>query len=253
MAAIGVPILAVAVYMYFSFAGLAAMKPENEAVRATLETPFTLSEVLYRSAQLIPADFRVVFPAFTGAAPVLLGSLLLVVVLYVGGVRVARSSHERQRLHVLFVLAVSATIFLAVVSLAAGHYKFLYYRYHSFGVPFACLFTAYALATLLKTPKATKPLKVAAVCLIVIPCVALYATLFRTYRPPQRFSHVGVAREIATNGIAKVAVPEWRDALLLHALLPNGYVMRYVRNEGSPFFTLYEPDGQTRVRARIRR
>lgn len=251
LTATAVPILLVAAYVYLSFGVFANMRIENEAIRGRMETPFALSEVLYRSAQLMASDFRVVFSAFRSTGPLILFSFLLVLILYVGAVRVA-TDRDRKRLHLLFALGASGTVLFAFLSVTAGHYSFLYHRYHSFGIPFACLFTAYAIGVLVGNPTARRPLQVAGLCVVILPCIALYASLIRNYRPPQRYSHVVVAREIASDGIGRVVVPEWRDAFLLHALLPNGHQIRYVRNERLPHFVLVDAQGRSMVRARIR-
>jgi hypothetical protein len=138
------------------------------------------------------------------------------------------------------------------MSLAAGHYTFLYHRYHVFGIPLACLFTAYAIATLARGTQAMKGLAVLAACVVLLPALAHYASLARGYRPARHYSHVAVAKHIAAQGVIQATVPEWTDAFLLQALLPNGYDIRYVRDSRAEHFTLLTRDGKTSVRERIR-
>ena len=246
--AIMIPVLLIATYFYFSFVGLKYMSNQNEAIahKAAME-PFTLLHVVYRSMAMVAIDFKVVFASFTAKKTVGIASFLLVIVMYMMALKNANDKTEKRNLHLLFILGVAGSFFLALLCFKSHHYTAMYNRYHSFCIPFACLFTAYVLYVLFKKPGVNMAIKGGVLAITLLPCCALFVLFLRTSNPPLRYNHIALAKEITTDKVAKIEVPDWNDAFLIQSFLPQGYKIDYVLNKSSLYFTLYKANSTEQV------
>jgi hypothetical protein len=238
------PVLLLAAYFYASAKGISNMSRQNTTIQhKNAELGFSLSEVLFRSMHLCAMDFKIVYGAFLENKLVITCSFLGLVALFIAAFKSAKTKDERQVLIMLFVMGMSSTAFLAILSIKAHHYTSLYHRYHAFGVPYATLFTAFALYLITQYAGTGAVQKVGVICLVVLPAGMLYAISVIKAHPVQRYNHYAVASMIVHERVTKVEAPSWPDALLLHCFLPAGYKIDYVRNQNAPNFTLYSVQG----------
>ena len=163
--------------------------------------------------------------------------------LYIISVKLSGDDEDKRNIHLLFVLGVSGTVFLAFLSVKSHHYTSLYHRYHSFGLPYSCLFAAYATGTIVKNTSVSKYMKIGVVLFFLLPAVALYAVVVKNHDPARVYNHSVVAEQIVSNSITRLGVPTWTDAFMVSSFLPAGYKIDYVRNETVPYFT-FERSGR---------
>ncbi len=241
LAAMAVPVLLAAVYFYGAYMGLKYMSEQNHKFHdKAAALPFSTMHVLYRSMAMGAMDFKAVFTAFGEKMIAVIFSFLLVVGLYLMAWRSAAQKDEKKRLNLLFLLGISGTAFLALLCFKSGHYTAMYNRYHSFCVPFASLAVAYALYLIAKSGYTNKLVKACAIVVFLVPSVALFFIAARSKNFAVEYSHTHIAVQIVHENISKIEIPDWDDALLLHALLPTGYKIDYVLNAASPYFALYK-------------
>lgn len=239
--AIVVPVAIVGIYFLFSYRGLVTMSSQNANIqRATVNEGFSLAEVFFRSLHLSSLDFNAVFSAFRKTRPVILFSFLSVLTLYIAAMGAATEKTDKRNLNLLFLLGLSSTVFLALLSIKSRHYTALYLRYHSFCLPYGALFVAYALSVLAKNNRLKPIIKIAAVCFFLLPALALYASSVRTNNAIRIYNHSVVALQIQREHITTLGVPGWREAFLVNAFLPRDYKIDYVRKGNGPYFTLYK-------------
>ena len=249
--AMAVPVLLIGVYFYYSYVGLKYMNAQNTAIthRAELKGPFTIMHVLLTSMEMGAVDFKIVLSSFRGNNVVILLSVALVAGLYIAALKSTTNTIEKRNLNLLLILGISGTLMLALLSIKAHHYTPLYKRYHSFCIPFASLFAAYALYVLWGNPKVNKIVKAGALAVVLLPCCALFAMLLRSAPPAMNYNHPGLAYEIAKKHITRVAVPEWDDAFLIQAFMPEGGRLEYVISETPGYFILYTKNGMEQAPA----
>ncbi len=248
IAALAIPFALAAIYFYFSFSGLVAMDSQNATIqRQSAKGAFSIVEVLFRSMKLLAQDFKAIFPALKELRAIIAGSFAVVIGLYLAAVRASDNKTDKRNLHLLFILGASGSVFLALLSIKAHHYTSLYHRYHSFGIPFACLFTAYAISVIAWKYRSNKAVALGVAAVLLLPSVALYAVVVKSSNPVRVYNHSVVARQIVEGNIAQLGVPTWTDAFMVNCFLPMGYKIDYVRNEIDPNFTLYKDGKEERV------
>lgn len=248
MAALIIPVLLVAIYFYFAITGLRYMSRQNETIAQNAAAlPFSTLHVLYRSMAMMAVDFKVVFSAFGEKKIAVIIGFLVVAELYITALKAAANSTEKRNLHLLFLLGISGSVFLAALCFKSHHYTALYNRYHSFCTPFACLFTAYAMYLVFKNPKINTLINGVVFLIVIIPSLTLFFLFLRKTQPIQKYNHIALAKQIENEKITKIEVPDWEDAFLIQAVLPRGYKIDYVLNKSSLYFTLYKANATEKV------
>jgi hypothetical protein len=246
--ALAIPVCLVAVFFYFSHYGLVLMNKQNQAIQQrTMAEGFNLWQVLLRSMKYTAINFKTVYPSLINKSIVIAGSFLIVVVTYVAGIRVANTAAEKRNLHLLFLSGISSSFFLAFLSIKSHHYTSLYFRYYSFCLPFATLFTAYFLFVIFNSKKMSKVVNRIIMLIVLVPAVALSLVFNFKANPKVKYNHTLVARQIIKNNVRKIDVPEWKDAFLFQSILPEGYKIDYVVNPTSLYFTLYSTGAEEKV------
>ncbi len=241
LAAIAIPVALVGIYLWFAFVGLQYMSHENEKFHAKAAVmPFSAMHVLYRSMAMGAIDFKAVFPAFGEKKVAVVVSFLLVIGLYISALKGASTKEEKKNLNLLAILGISGTVFLAALCLKSQHYTAMYNRYHSFCIPFASLFIAYALYLLFRSDRMNKVIKAGAMAVFMVPCCGLFMLAAKKRSTNVEYNHITVAQEIVRDHVDKIELPTWDDAFLLQSVLPNGYKIDYVLNVSSRYFTLYK-------------
>ncbi len=236
--AIAIPVTIVGIYFYSAAKGFGTMQNQNNALKAKQsEELFSVTQVVLRSLKFGALNFKTVFPAFNGSAGIVIVSFLMVIALYFGALKFSKTPKEKRNLHLLFILGVSSSIFLAALSIKSHHYTALYSRYYTFCVPFATLFVAYALKVLYDG--VNKNLATGLVAIIVIPCLALLAMGAIKRKTHVKYNHLEVAGKISNEKINKITVPDWTDAFLLQSFLPSGYKIEYKIDSASTNFVLF--------------
>jgi hypothetical protein len=243
-----VPVALVAVYLACAYMGLKYMSHENEKFQAKAAAlPFSAVHVLFRSMAMGALDFKAVFPAFGEKKLAVIFSVLLLAALYIGALKSAENKEEKRNLNLFLILGASGTLFLALLCFKSGHYTALYNRYHSFCIPFACLFTAYTFYLMAKSAKVQMTLKAAAMAVIVLPACGLFVIAASKVKDNVEYNHIAIAKEIVRDKVSKIEIPTWDDAFLIQSVLPRGYKIDYVLNAASPYFTLYKAGGPEKV------
>ncbi len=245
--AVVVPILLVGWFFLEAYPGLRIMSMQNAHIQEREQAGgFSAWVVITGTLKFVALNFKSVFPAFMGKAPVFIVSALAVLVLYIAALRSAADAAIRRNLHLLFWLGVSSSIFLALLCFRSGHYTALYYRYHSFSVPFATLFTVYAVFVILQG-SAGRVVKAGVLLAVLGPCCLLFVSSVRHATAVQKYNHIAIAQEIQRTNATQLEAPTWKDVLLVHTVMPVGYKIDYVRTENAPYFTLHSGSGVQQV------
>lgn len=234
-----VPVAIIGIFFYCSMRGLQIMSKQNETIRAAAKE-FSVAEVFIRAMKCTAINFKIVFPAFIGKLPVIVASFISLLGLYVFGLRNTADQVQKRDLNLLFILGISGSIFLSLLCIKSHHYTAIYFRYFSFGVPFCCLFTAYALYVISKNHSVNNLIKCGLTGVITITSVVLFTIGQVKSAPVVKYNHIAIARQIAEQHVTKIEVPEWSDALLIQCALPERYKIDYVRNPLTTNFTLYK-------------
>ena len=240
--AILLPIALIGTFFFCAALGLQIMSKQNETIKLAAKG-FSMGEVFIRAMKYTAINFKVVFPAFVGKLPVVIMSFILLVGLYFFGTRSAKNTEQKRNLNLLFVLGISGSLFLSLLCFKSHHYTAIYYRYFSFGVPFCCLFTAYALFVIAGNSKVNNLVKAGLVAGFMLPTALLFVLGQVNAAPLVKYNHIAIARQIVQDNVTKIEVPEWSDALLIQCALPQGYKIDYVRTPLTTNFTLYKAAG----------
>jgi len=248
MLALVLPILLIAIFFYFSISGIQVMNTQNSKIKAkSIAEGFSYLKVLMGTLKFLSLNFKLTFPAFINKYAVIIVSALSVVLLYVAAVRHATSNVVRRNLHLLFLLGSSSSLFLAVLCIKSGHYTALYYRYHSFAIPFSILFVAYALWVLWNRYKLYNFRLMGVIAVFLLPSLGYYIISVKTHKARLSYNHISVAAEIVKNNVTEIEVPLWEDAYLIHSALPANYKVDYVQNKLSTYFTLQSANGLVKI------
>jgi hypothetical protein len=244
-----VPVVLVGVYFFYAFPGLMIMKERSTEIKElTMDTDFSVWHVFSGTLRFLALNFRMVFPVFIDKFVVVFFSLVAVGLLYFFALRFAAEPVRRRNLHLLFGLGISSSVMLAILCLKSGHYAALYYRYHSFALPFSIMFVAYALHVLIRSNAVLPLIKVGAVVFMLAPAAMLFISSERHANPPMKYNHLAVADEIVKKKASEIVLPGWRDAFLINTVLPREYKIDYVLNELDPYFTLKYNGQEERIR-----
>ena len=245
--AMAVPVLAIGVYFAFSFSAFRNMNEQNSRITAeTASKGFSIVEVFFKSLHLTTINFKAVFTAFNGSNAVALVSFVLVIGLLITGYKLGEAE-QKKKVILLFILGISSSIFLALLSIKAHHYTALYYRYFAFCVPFTALFVAYVLMIILSSDKMNILLKTGFFALFFLPGMALFAMNLRPVNPRIKYNHTAIARAIIKDNITKVSAASPEDILMVQCFLPAGQKVAYDINTQNSDFILYRADGELRI------
>jgi hypothetical protein len=246
--AMAIPVALIAAYFFFAYPGLQTMSKQNHDIQQnTLAAGFSISEVAFRAMKFTAIDLKAAFPAFKGSRPVILISFLFVIALYFAGIKAATSREQKVNLRLLFWLSAGSSVFLALLCIKSHHYTALYYRYFSFCLPFCSLYVAYLLSVFYSNERINKLVTTGLSAILIITPLVLFASAVKHGEATVRYNHPIIARLIASNGINKIEVPQWRDAFIIHSLLPAGYKIDYFRNPASTAFTLYNGGNEEKI------
>jgi hypothetical protein len=246
--ALVLPVLLIAIFFYFSISGIQVMNTQNAKIKAKfISEGFSYIKVLMGTLKFLSLNFKLTFPAFINKNAVIIVSALSVLLLYVAAVRYATSNVVKRNLHLLFLLGSSSSLFLAMLCIKSGHYTALYYRYHSFSVPFSILFVAYALWVLWNRYKSYHFRLAGIIAVFLLPSIGYYFIAVRTHKAKLSYNHINVAAEIVKNNVTEIEVPLWEDAYLIHSVLPANYKVDYVQNKLSTYFTLQSARGSIKI------
>lgn len=246
--AISVPILLAVLFFYFAWPGLQIMSRQNQEIQAHRSIVyFDLWVVIIGTLRFIALNFKMVFPAFIGKQPVVIVSFACVIALYIAAWKYAADAIVRRNLHLLFALGVSSSVFLALLCIKSGHYTSLYYRYHSFAIPFSTLFTVYAIYVLYGSGQINRMIKPAMIAGVLVPVVFLFAKGALSANPQVKYNHFAIAKRLIEADVDTITVPGWRDAFLIQCSLPGNYKIDYVRNENAPYFTFRTGSGEQKI------
>lgn len=246
--AILVPIVLAGLFFYFAWPGLQIMSRQNQEIQEHRSIfHFDLWVVVIGTLRFIALNFKMVFPAFIGKQPVVIFSFLGVIALYIAAWKYAADAITRRNLHLLFALGVSSSLFLALLCIKSGHYTSLYYRYHSFAIPFSTLFMVYAIYALYGSGQINKMIKPAMIAGVLVPVVFLFVKGTSSANPQVKYNHFAIAERLIDGGVDAITVPGWRDAFLIQCSLPGNYKIDYVRNEFAPYFTFQTGSGEQKI------
>lgn len=229
--AIIIPLIPLGVFLYYAYNGLKVMGSQSKAIEEGYANyGFKLSEVFLRSMEHMAYNFKVVVVVFTKPGVVII-SFLLVPVLYITGLWASGSDRDKKNLHILFASGAISSIVLMLLSVKAQHYTSLYFRYHSFAVPFSTLFIGYLLYVMYGSNKLRSFVRIGLPVLFVLPCIVLFTVslLYSSSKPSPYQTFVYKAKDIENNKLTTCEVGKWEDAFLIQSLLPKGYKIDYFR------------------------
>jgi len=231
-----VPAALLALFFAFAMAGLSVMNKQNATIAEIQKTDFTYTSVFFNFAKFTANNLKVVLPSFHPSNIIKLVSLLIVVAMGISARKLAGDALQRRHANTLLVLALSGSLFLTALSIAAGHNTPFYNRYFSFAIPFNCLFVAYLLYLLFRQKSAL--LKYGALAFFLLPVAVLF---YKGIGQPGnlKYTHTDIAATIEEKNMTDVVVRESADALLIHSFLPNGYNLNYHIDPAATAFKAY--------------
>ena len=244
MAAGLIPLIPRILFCWEAYSGIGVMKGQSRNIEdGYANYGFHISEVFLRSMKYMSMNFKMVFPAFSSGTSVVFISFLVTVALFVLGFMGASDKNEKTTLKLMFALGTVSTVLLLLLSLKSGHYTSLYFRYHSFALPFCSLAVVYVLFICFNSHKVNRLVKYVAAAVIVLPSLAFFAKSVFKESLNVHYNHPSIAAQIVKNNLNRVGVPDWQDAFLLQSLLPQGYKIDYFRSTKGDFFILYKQTG----------
>jgi|GEM_PF-1993976 len=242
------PALILAVYFYKALEGLKIMQGQNNRIAtkvAGTASEFSLGKVVTESLRLMSLDFSIELVSFASQyLLVIVASFAIVVVLFGWAFKVTKDSAVRLNLLFLFCTGISGGLFLAALCMRSGHMTAIYGRYHSFGVPFATLFSVYALYVISQNVMGRgRYMHMLLSMLVIIPSVFYFARVANALPASDRYNQNKVADAIAGNHADRVVVPHIRHAFLIQCFLPQETNVAYIIDSTATQFTLYTPSG----------
>jgi hypothetical protein len=237
-----VPVLLLGIFFMCSISGLQVMGKQNKVISEIQKDSFTYSSVLFNFLKFTAVNMKVVLPAFhpSNIIKILAAGILLIV--YMVGRKAAKGTGQLKPMHMLLLLALSGSLFLTALSVAAGHNTPFYNRYFSFSVPFNCLFIAFFLQLLFQHSRSAI-VKYAAMAFFIVPVAFLFYKGLKI-QGDVKYSHTQIAEIISSKNMTDVEVQEAGDALLIHCFLPSGYQLNY---HIVPTATAFKASGQNLV------
>lgn len=230
--AVLIPVIPLALFVFFALPGLRVMNTQSKAIEEGYANyGFHLSEVFLRTMKYTAMNFKVIFPAIRANAMVTICSFLFVIFFYGAGIRAAGDKRERTTVHLLFITGISSSVLLMLLSIRAHHYASLYFRYHSFAIPFSTLFIGYVLYLVYKSAAVRPLLRKSLPFLFLLPCLAFFTVgiLAVPLKPTPYGAFVYRAADIISNKRSSVTVSGWEEAFLIQSVLPQGYKIDYFR------------------------
>lgn len=246
--AVLLPVSVLGAFLYYSIQGLNIMSSQSKTIEEVYShAAYSIWGVISRSMKYLAINFKAVLPAFRENIATIVVSFLFIPLLYYIGILASVTQSEKRNLHTLFALGSISSVFLMLLSLKSGHYTALYFRYYSFGLPFSNLFISCLLYTCYNSPRVNAIVKHGLSAVVIIPAFLFFAQGVLRENHIIKYNHPAIAEGIVKNNIHKVGIPEWHDAVLLHALLPQGYKIDYFRTADGPYYTLFGPTGIEKI------
>jgi hypothetical protein len=223
--AVLMPLAMFALFLFLAADGFKVMDKQNSKIATKALTAFGYGEVANSFMKFSALNFKAVYPAFVSLSILYAISFLLVLAAFITGRKLANSPIQKERFNILFVLGLSATLFMAAISLYVKHTTAFYLRYFSFSVPFCCLFAAMFLHVLFAS-KIRKLISYMVMFIVVVP--VLYLAYGNSKTVAQlKYSHIDVARLIEKESLTDVEVPTAQDAYLINCFLRNNRNVTY--------------------------
>lgn len=248
IAAIAVPVALAGIYLVLAAQGFAVMNRQNSRIAQThtATNDFSIAHVATLSMKFTNSNFKFVISSFTDSVIVTVLAFVFVIALYVVAVRLSPTKKEKRDLHFLFLSGMSGTLFLSLLCLKSHHYTALYFRYFSFCVPFATLFTVYALYIVYNSPRVKKIAGSAAIALVTLPTMGFFSIILKGgYK--LKYNHMNVARMITDKQVDKLIAPNWTDAFLIQSSLPKGYQLNYMIDSTTKDLILIKTDTVNKI------
>jgi hypothetical protein len=243
-----VPIALMALYFGMAFSGFQHMAVQNSAIKEKFSKEgFSFLEVFIRTCSFTSRNFRVFFTAFNPNKLLAVGSLFILIGIYVAALKLAVTREMKRNLNLLFILGCSSSVFMAMLSIKSHHYMSFYNRYFIFCLPFAVLFMACALQVFYESVSVKKVLSIALLGVIVAPCIFVYTKFFMAELPKIKYNHSRIADKVLSDKVEKLLVPEMVDAMLVQCFLPASTNLQYSVDTSSKDFILISNSGQVRV------
>lgn len=240
--AILVAILPVALFFLSAWQGLQVMSQQNAKIaQLHAGVGFSAMHVIWQSLRFVSLNFKLPLAAFGNIHWVSMGVFLALCGLFIVALRTGQGVQKRIVVF-LFLLGGSSTAFLAFLCFKSGHYTALYYRYHTFAIPFAVLFTVYALYILGTSRKSMQYVQY----LVLVVSVSLSGYLFILgLKSPAylKYNHFAIAASIMEHNVHEVSLPSWRDAWLIQCRLSRGYELNYHKMPNTTSF-VFDIDGK---------
>ncbi len=244
IAAVAIPVLLLGVYFYLSLDGLKVMQGQNDTIAAKVADTghqATLGVVLTETLRLAALDFKLQLVSFAGNSLLIITcSFALVLLLFIWSLKVARTREVRINLLFLFCAGISGSLFLAFLCLRSGHLTAIYGRYHSFCIPFATLFSAYALFVLFQNVRGSSRYAVFTfAALIIIPCTVYFVKIAQDRSVDAKYNQYKVAAAVIAQKADRVVVPHVRHAFLIQSFMPSGIELSYIIDAQATQYTLF--------------
>ena len=197
----------------------------------------------------VAINFKVIFPLFKDTLAIRISSFLLVLLIYIAGVKMlATDKEEQKKYRTLFALGIISCLFLAPLAALTNNKLLFSFRYYAFSIPFCCIFITIFIRGIFGAKKLGIAYKVLVPVLLILPGLYEFvANRLHTTIIPNNY--VATTEHLQETDTHQIGVPTAMDAVFINSLLPAGYGATYHVDPQSTDFVLYKKDGTERIPA----
>ncbi len=243
--ALAIPVLALVIYFQFHWNPLQSSDYYQHYVKSQhikINNDIGLRPAVSQFLRSIAVNFQVYYPLFRGkSAPVLVGSVLMVLAVYIVGLwKLLPGTEDKKKFNLLLVMGIFSCFFITLMAVKTKNNMLFSFRYFLFSMPFCVLFISLFIRQLCAQGKMNLVLKIAVVALLVAPGFFKFIAAHRRYVDNGlECNQLVVVQEIKDKGIHKMEVPRTVDAVFINSLLPANYDMTYKLNTATDSATLF--------------
>jgi len=240
-----IPLAMLAVYFHFHVSPIQDNHTYQNYIKhqpLAINADMSLGNEFSLFLKSVSVNFMVFYPLFKDIFIVRIGSVLLLLAVYVFGVmKLFPDKEERRKFHLVFALGIISCFVLVALAVRGKNNMLFSYRYFLFSMPFCCLFVALFLKQLLRNAHTNVAVKGLIVVVLIGPGLFKFVAMRmkRAANNGLECNQLVVVDEIKKNNVHKLEVPEVVDAIFINSLLPANYEMTYTTNANTDTATLY--------------
>ena len=242
--ALAIPVVALLVYFQFHWNPLQATDYYQHYIKSQhikINNNIGFRPAVSQFLRSVAVNFQVYYPLFKAKMPVLVGSALMVLLVYVVGLwKLLPGTEDKKKFNLLFAMGILSCFFITIMAVKTKNNMLFSFRYFLFSMPFCVLFISLFIRQLCAQASVNLVLKIAVVALLVAPGFFKFLAAHRRYVDNGlECNQLVVVHEIENKGLHKMEVPRTVDAVFINSLLPANYDMTYKLNTATDSATLF--------------